>query len=306
MTTFLTPLQRAERTASAQAGALDHGQAIGAGLTDKQLFGLVRSGRWRRPVRGVFVAAGSPDTWHQRTWIAHLATRRAGGVVSHLTAAALWGLLPPSPLPHVTVPPGASAACKAAKVHRSPVPIVDRGRRDGILLTSVSRTIVDLAGMLDGPTFEPVLDIVLCRKLASVDSIGRCLDRAGPRRGKELLRRSVAVWTPAIEPGSVAEVRLLRLCATEGITGLVCQHEVFDDDGGFVARLDVAQPEWRRALEYDGVEAHNPRRWDRDEPRYARLRALGWEVEPVTKVDLLPGERRLRTIADRWTRARAA
>ena len=78
---------------------------------------------------------------------------------------------------------------------------------------------------------------------------------------------------------------------------------MYDEAGEFVARLDLAQPAWKRAFEYDGVDAHNPRRWGRDEPRYARLKALGWEVEPITKLDLLPGERRLRDIAERWRRA---
>jgi hypothetical protein len=100
-------------------------------------------------------------------------------------------------------------------------------------------------------------------------------------------------------------VRLIRAAALEGIHGLVAQFEVYDEHGEFVARLDLAQPELRRGFEYDGVEAHNPRRWSRDEARYARLAALGWEVESMTKLDLLPGERRLRDIAARWRRPAA-
>jgi hypothetical protein len=98
---------------------------------------------------------------------------------------------------------------------------------------------------------------------------------------------------------------LIRACAAEGIDELVSQHEVVDEHGRFVARLDLAQPALRRGFEYDGLEAHNPRRWQRDERRYEQLRALGWEIEPITKLDLLPGERRLRTIADRWLRRAA-
>jgi hypothetical protein len=151
---------------------------------------------------------------------------------------------------------------------------------------------------------EAVVDAALCRKLATTRSVVAAADRTPRGRpGRALARKVVEVWSPGIEPGSPAEVRLIRMAAIEGIHGLVAQHHVFDERGRFVARLDLAQPERRRGFEYDGVEAHNPRHWARDEARYARLRALGWQVEPVTKLDLLPGERRLRDIARRWSLA---
>jgi hypothetical protein len=117
-----------------------------------------------------------------------------------------------------------------------------------------------------------------------------------------LLRETVDCWTPGIEPGSPAEVRLLRILESEGLEGLVTQHDVYDDDGAFLARLDVAAPEIVSAFEYDGLEVHGPRAWRRDEWRYDALRRLGWRIEEVTKADLLPGEQRLRRIVERWTR----
>jgi hypothetical protein len=190
---------------------------------------------------------------------------------------------------------------KVARVHRSLVPPVDRAHRSGLMLTSVSRTIVDLAGRGDRSMLETVVDAAFCRKLATARSVLASVERTPRgRAGRALAREVVEIWTPGIEPGSPAEVRLIRVAGVEGIHRLVAQHEVFDERGVFVARLDLAQPELRRAFEYDGVEAHNPRRWARDEPRYARLRALGWEVETITKLDLLPGERRIRDIARRW------
>jgi hypothetical protein len=239
--------------------------------------------------------------------VAYLATRRAGGVVSHLTAAAEWGLLAPSLLPHVTVPPNASAACRAAKVHRSVVPPIDRAHRRGLDVTSVSRTVVDCASLLDRPTLVEIVDDALCRKLASTASVQAAADRIGRgRRGKGLLRSVVEAWTPEITPDSHAEMRLIRLAGELGIVGLVSQLKVFDESGEFVARIDLADPLHRRGFEYDGVDPHNPRHWSRDEPRYARLRALGWDIQSVTKLDLCPGEPRLRDIARRWCVAGAA
>lgn len=299
------PDRAAAATAARQEGALSHADASAAGLSDDQIVRRCERGAWLRRVVGVYVVAGSPDTPRQRAWVAYLATAPADGVVSHVTAAAIHGLLPFSMVPHVTVPASSSARCRAARVHRGTVPAVDRTWRDGLRLTSVSRTIVDLAGLLDRATVEELVDVALCRKLATRASILAALRRAGRRRrGAHLLRAVLEVWSERIEPGSVAEVRLLRTLAELGVTDVVTQHEVHGDDGAFVARLDVADPVARRGLEYDGVEAHNPRRWTRDEPRYQALRALGWRIDPVTKLDLLPGEARLRRIAEEWLCAR--
>lgn len=304
MSSVSDPDRRVAERAARQCGAISHDDATAAGLSGEQVERRCRAGRWVRQVVGVYVVAGSPDTPRQRAWIAYLATRSAGGVLSFLTAAALHGLLPFSILPHITVPPRASARCRAARIHRGVVPPVDLVWKDGLRVTSVSRTIVDLASVVDRATIELLVDVALCRKLASRASILAALRRAGRRRGAQMLRAVLEVWSERIEPESVAEVRLLRSLAELGVTGVVTQHEVYDADGLFVARLDIADPQRRRALEYDGVEAHNPRRWERDEPRYAALRRLGWRIDAVTKLDLLPGEPRLRQIADDWLCAR--
>jgi hypothetical protein len=296
-------LQRAERFAASQDGVLDRTQAITAGLSPSQILTATRGGRWVRVASAVYRVAGAPDTPQQRARIAFLSCHRSGGLLSHVSGAAEAGLLAVPSWPDITVPSRASARSGVARVHRSEVPAVDRMHRRGMVFTSVSRTIVDLAAGGDRATLESVVDAAFCRKLANAASVTAAADRIpGGRAGKALVRDVIAVWTPGVEPGSVAEVRLIRACATEGITGLVCQHDVYDDSGRFLARLDLAQPELRRGFEYDGLEPHSPRAWERDEARYARLRALGWEIESITKLDLLPGERRLRTIADRWLR----
>jgi len=294
------PDRRAASLAANQEGALSSAQALAAGLSRRQIELRVTAGRWRRAARGVFVIAGAPDTWRQRAWVALLWSGQEG-VVSHLTAAALHRLASPSLLPHITLPPGRSCRGGVAIAHRGAVPLIDRATIDGIRTTSVNRLLVDLAGCFDGPAFESVLDDALCRKLASPSSVLAAAGRVGGgRRGLARLRSTLAIWTEAIAPGSVAEMRLLRLLRELGLGDIVGQYEVHDAGGSFVARLDIAVPARRRALEYDGVATHGPRAWQRDEARYRRLRELGWEVESVTKLDLLPGERRLRDIASRW------
>jgi hypothetical protein len=196
---------------------------------------------------------------------------------------------------------------RGATIHRSEVPMIDRCWVDGLRVTTVSRTIVDLASVLDRANLAEVVDAALCRRLATRDSVLASLARAGKgQRGRQLLREVLEVWTPSIEPGSPAEMRLVRLLGELGVDDVELQHEVCDGDGTFVARLDLAWPARRRALEYDGLESHNPRAWERDERRYLRLRSLGWDVESVTRFDLLPGEPRLPRLVESWLREPAA
>jgi hypothetical protein len=104
----------------------------------------------------------------------------------------------------------------------------------------------------------------------------------------------LAVWKPGIEPGSPAEMRMLRRLLEWDIERPDLQVVVRDPSGRFVGRLDAGWPRLRIGLEYDGLEAHGLRRMDRDERRHGDLEALGWRVRHADKADLLPGETGLR------------
>lgn len=306
MATIRTPDARAAALAAAQDGLLTTADAERCGLTPDQRKGRTGSGRWQLVVPGVYRMPGSPDTWRQRVRAAQLAVRGAGGVASHVSAAALHALLPGSPLPHVTVPPGASARCRIAKVHRSPLPAADVCTVAGIRTTTVARTVVDLASVLDRPALERLVDDALCAGATSVDAVVDALARAGGHRpGRVQLRSVLAVWHDAIEPGSPAEVRLLRRLAEQGIEAPVTQFEIRLPDGTFVARVDAAWPDRMVAVEYEGLRHHAARRFEADEARYARLRALGWRLTTADKTDLLPGATRLVELLRRWLDAAA-
>jgi hypothetical protein len=307
MSRFLTPDQRAAGVAARQFAAFSLHQAMEAGLSERQVLDRAAAGRFVRRARSVYAVAGSPDSPMQRAMVAYLSVAAAGGVVSHLTAAAISGLCPHPALPHVTVPPNASHEARSARVHRGTVPPADRQHRHGLVVTSPSRTIADLSTCLDRQSLCELVDQAFVARLATAETTLRAAARAGRRRrGAALLRSVVEVWTPRIEPGSVAEMRVVRLLGDYGVAQLELQHQVFDDDGAFVARLDIADPLIRRGFEYEGVLVHNPRAWVRDEPRYQRLKDLGWRIDPITKADLLPGERRLRDLAEEWTSGRLA
>jgi very-short-patch-repair endonuclease len=78
-----------------------------------------------------------------------------------------------------------------------------------------------------------------------------------------------------------SRVRVLLVCG--GLPTPVSQFEVFDPPGHFVARLDLAFPEAKLAVEYDGAQHWQQRR--ADDRRRDALRALGWTVLVYSAAD---------------------
>src|SRR5436305_2104854 len=130
-----------------QHGLLLRAQVLDVGLTDAMIDHRIRSGRWARVCPGLYRLAGVPVSWRQRALAACLVAG-PGAVVSHRSAAVLWGVSGFRPgRVEITVPPGGSNRSTLARVHRSPVQGV---RRDGVPVTSPARTIVDLAAVVGG------------------------------------------------------------------------------------------------------------------------------------------------------------
>jgi hypothetical protein len=91
---------------------------------------------------------------------------------------------------------------------------------------------------------------------------------------------------------SAQETRLRLLMHRAGMPAPVAQHRVFDDDG-FIARLDLAYPELKLAIEYDGMWHGERSAFLDDRRRLNRLVAAGWVVLHVTADDLEHPERLL-------------
>ncbi len=173
----------------------------------------------------------------------------------------------------------------------------DRTRVGGIPCTTPARTLVDCATLLGRDPLADLVDAALARRLADraavMDALGRA-QRAPGRKGSGALRDLLDVWRVGIEADSVGEARLLRQLRRWGLGGFVTQFPVEDDDGRFVARLDVAWPQHRVGLEYDSDQWHPPSRWPSEERRDVRLEALGWVVLHADRNDLRAGHGRLR------------
>jgi uncharacterized protein DUF559 len=300
-----TPDELADELASQQHGAISRRQALEVGLTRHQIAARLTSRRWRLATPGMYVVTAVPETWQQGVMVACLASL-PGAVASHLSAAALLGLIEPPGNPHVTVVRGANHRLSGAVVHRvrQTIAFGDLSTIDGIPSTSAARTLVDCASELDYDRFCELLDTALIRRLTTSREVRAAADRAaqGPgRKGLPLIDQALEVWSTGRRPDSTPEIKLHRLILGWGFPAPVRQHPILDANGRFVAKVDLAIPAWKVVLEYDGQEYHGPRRRQADAARQGRIEALGWTVVRVTKYDLRHPARlrtRLQAIAE--------
>ena len=254
-------------------------QALGVGMTDEMIRHRITTGRWVRVAAGVYRLAGVPVTWKQRALAACLISG-AGAVVSHRSAAVLWGVsgFRPGPL-EVTVPAGRSGRNALARVHRSEV---EGMLRDRVPVTRPARMLADLAGVVGGDVLEEAVDDVLCRRLCRLEDV--------PARGA--LRAVVEAWNGEGLADGVAEMRVVRSLVAAGLPAPVRQYEIWVD-GVFIARVDLAYPPFRLAMELDGFRWHAGRRPFRsDRLRRNRIERVGWrllEAAPEDVDDLVAG-----------------
>lgn len=165
------------------------------------------------------------------------------------------------------------------------------GRRqvtDHIPVTSPARTLVDLAGCISERALEDAVDDALTRGITTLARLQRCAARLETgRRGAKQLASVLGRWADGDAPEGVAEMRLVRRLVANGLPAPALQYEVRDGAGKVVARVDMAFPDERVAIELEGFRWHGtPRGQARDKARLRRLSALGWLVLPATPADL--------------------
>jgi very-short-patch-repair endonuclease len=161
---------------------------------------------------------------------------------------------------------------------------VDVSSVDAIPVTTVARTLIDIAACVPPEIVEEALDDVLRRKLVTIPLLrARLNEIGGPgRRGSGTMARLIAARADARGvPQSVFETRLLRALRRARLPLPAVQHEVSTRRGLVV--LDFAYVDRRIAIEADGFRWHSSRRqWDHDRARANELTMLGWTVVRVT------------------------
>ncbi len=276
--------------AARRHGVITRAELRALGASDNAIDARVRNGRLWRVHRGVY-AVGRPTLTTKGRFLAAAVTCGPSAVLSHASAAVLWGLLSErGPRVDVTVPSGGGRRRRGAViVHRSPLSASEIAVKDAIPVTSPARTLLDLADVLPRRRLERALDEAAYLRL----DLHGLRPRRG-RRGSARLAQVLARHTPGTtRTRSELEERMLALCT---------RFRIPTPDVNATAEGHTVDFLWRTQrliVETDGWAAHGTRSaFERDRRRDADLIAAGWRVLRVSYVRL---ER-----APAWVAARIA
>jgi very-short-patch-repair endonuclease len=163
-------------------------------------------------------------------------------------------------------------------VHFAPLLARDIDEVDGIPVTSLARTLLDLAAMLSDYRLERALERTEELGLLDLTPIEELLSRAGRHPGVARLRRALDLYRedPAVIRSGV-ERRFRELVRAAGLPRPAMNFNV----AGF--ELDAYWPSHRFAVELDVFETHGSRAaFERDRLRQEELKLAGVEMVRIT------------------------
>ncbi|GAA1796030.1 endonuclease domain-containing protein [Agromyces lapidis] len=272
-----------------QARAFSISEGLYAGLGESRLRGrdLVR------PFHGVrAVGAASGVVARCRSYLPRL---RDGQFFSHEIAAFLWGMPRPrrfeaaDPLHVSSFVPERAPRTRGVVGHELRPGRAEVVGRSGLPVADAASTWLHLASVLglddlvaagDHLVLDPaVLELDDPRPYLGVDSLRAAAD--GFRgRGRRLAVEAVSLVRVGAESRPETLLRLLLMRA--GLPEPELNFVVEGAGGRFLARVDLAYPEFKVAVEYDGDQHRSDsRQYDHDIARFDRLHDAGWHVVRV-------------------------
>ena len=204
--------------------------------------------------------------------------RHAGAVLSHRSAAALHELRDTNQRKtDVTVPGDWRADRPTIRIHSSTLDSEDVAIVDGIPVTSVARTILDLAGDLQNDPLLRVVEEADRRETFDLRAMERVMARRPTAKGIAELRHILADYRDAPDTRSKLERDFWALIKTAKLPPPQLNTMV----AGFL--VDVCWPEWRLVVELDSRGFHARRRaFETDRIRDATLQRHGFRILRIT------------------------
>jgi very-short-patch-repair endonuclease len=263
--------------AERQYGVVSTQQLLAAGISHKAIATRVRRHGLHRLHRGVYAVGHTALVLLAREMAAVLACGE-GAVVSHRSAAALWGLLPPDDGPIDVTVTRSGRSRPGLRVHRSrTLDPSDVRVIHGIPVTSPTRTMLDMAETTPERELERALDEALVQKLTSHDTLVAAVDGAAGRRGASRVRTLLDRQDEPALTRSEAEERCLELIRKAALEAPEVNVQVGRHTVDFLWR------DRRLVVEIDGYRFHSSRKsFERDRLRDAELAARGYRVIRIT------------------------
>jgi hypothetical protein len=235
---------------------------------------------------------------------------RVPGIVSHASAAVLHGL----PLWNVRLsrvhmirrPPANGSGTKRLHLHIARLPDDEVTAINGIVVTDVTRTVIDVARSLPFESAVVVADAALASRKTTPQRLTECLRGMGSTPGTRRASRVVSFADRRSE--SVGESRSRVMLHRLGLPAPDLQVRLFGADGSPIGRCDFGWAAHRTVGEFDGRIKYGrllrPGQSAGDavyeeKLREDEIRDIGWKVARWTWADL----DRPRVVGDRLLRA---
>ena len=257
-------------------------QLLALGMSERRIERRIGSGRLHPVWRGVY-AVGRPRLGRLGRWMAATLACGAGAVLSHSSAAALWGFGSELPgLVEVSLPPGRSSQQPGIRAHRrAALPTAEVTTHEGIPVTGPRRTLIDEATQLPRGRLERAINEADKLGLVRADTLHAGL---GEHRGEPGVGALRALLDPLTFRLSDSELeRAFRPIARAA--GLATPETKAWVNG---YEVDFFWPELKIVVETDGLQYHRTpsqqrRGLERDQAHLAAgmwpLRFSHWQVK---------------------------
>lgn len=265
--------------ATREHGVVTRREALAAGVSGPQLRHRLENGTllWVHP--GVY-RLGHVAPSVEATYLAAVRACGEGALLTVRAAAYHLGLIRgPAPQPEVTAPTQRSIDGVVTHRARRPIDARDATVWRAIPVTSVARTLVDLAAVLSVDELARACHEAGVRHRATPNPVAAALARCPRARGATKLRRVIHGDVPVSL--SVLERRFLALLRDAGLPLPVTNRPA----GG--RRVDCRWPEHRLTVELDSYRYHSSRHaWEQDRRREREARARGDDFRRFTYGDV--------------------
>jgi very-short-patch-repair endonuclease len=271
---------RIAEVAGRQHGVISREQLMALGLGKDSIQRRLRSGRLIRLHRSVY-GVGHLNRSRETVWMAAVLAGGEGTVLSNRPAGAAWAICSSAGRVEVTVP-RQKRPNRRIVFHHAVVPADERTVLDSIPITTVPRTILDLATVLNVRGVERAINEAEIKRLWDELSLHDLLHRYRGRSG-------------------TSKVRAALHKRSEGATATKSDLEelfiVFADSAGLPRpetnvhvegiEVDCVWRAQRVIVEVDSWEIHRTRAaFERDREKSRILQTAGWRCVPITYLQL--------------------
>ena len=252
----------------AQRGVVSHSQAMALGISRGTIRSQVAAGRWVVLSRGVYFASNGQPAWESRLWAALLACG-GGAVLSHWTAAIVWGLTKrdrSSQLIEVSIAADRQeVSVPGVRVRRSRLLPHKGTTLNGLPITTAADTVLDLVAESRSPHDVVALLTDACRsRVVSARDIVTAMGQRKRQRHRHLVKDVLSDVVGGVE--SILEHRyLVKVERAHGLP--LGRRQIKGTADGVQTRKDLEYEEYQTVVELDGRAGHEGSGRHRDRRR---------------------------------------